>query len=471
MKITGKIGLALLVIGFLGLIVPGLEAATIRVNCNRGDSVQSALDSLTGPATLVVTGTCHENIVIKKDDVTIQGGTFVGRDPNQNTIQVTAARRALITGATVGGARNGVVSFQGGSVTVENSIIQDNGKAGISANFGSSAIVKFCTIRDNSLQGVVVTDNSALVLINSTVTANGGTGVLAQRSSSARIGQNLLSEAGPNTITNNTGNGVSITRSAYAIIDNNTITGNSSHGVNVEGASATVTNNTIAKNQSKGILVHNSGNARIGITEGDQPGSNTIEKNVYEGIEISNSAAAYMLANTIKLNGLTNYRPGVKIYQATGRLIGGNTIEGNGGHGVEVDMGALLQGLGDWNLNTQPDKISDNNSSGIYAWNGSSLSIQKAEITQNTEHGIGVSLRSTVRIYDSTVSDNKKHGIWLWRGSAVILSLDANTPPASVTGNKLWGVLCEDTESSYSGDPSGVTGNTSGNVSPSCTPF
>ncbi len=81
MKIIGKMGLAILVISFLGLIVPGLEAATIRVNCNRGDSVQSALDNLTGPATIVVKGTCHENIEIKKDDVTIQGGTFVGPDP------------------------------------------------------------------------------------------------------------------------------------------------------------------------------------------------------------------------------------------------------------------------------------------------------------------------------------------------------------------------------------------------------
>jgi len=47
MKIIERIGLAILVIGFLGITVPGLEAATIKVKCDKGESVQSALDALT----------------------------------------------------------------------------------------------------------------------------------------------------------------------------------------------------------------------------------------------------------------------------------------------------------------------------------------------------------------------------------------------------------------------------------------
>ena len=471
MKIIKKMGLALLVIGFLGLIVPGLEAKTIKVNCDKGESVQKELDKLNGPATIVVTGICNENVVIMKDDVTIQGGTFVGPDPNQNTIQVTAARRVLITGATVGGARNGVVSYQGGSVTVESSLIQGNAGAGIVANFGSSVVVNSCTIQGNANQGVIATDNAALVLVNSTINSNGETGVRVWKGSSARIGHNLRGEAGPNTIQNNR-SGIKVYQASQAMIVNNTIQNNRGDGVLVEGASARLTNNTIKSNW-KGIEVTSAGNARIGINDDGSAGiGNIIESNQLEGISINHSSAAYMLNNQIRLNGQGTGRAGVKIYQATGRLIGGNTIEGNGGHGVEVDLGALLQGVGDWNLNPGPDIIRRNVYSGIYAWNGSSLSIQKAEITENTQHGIGVSLRSTVRIYDSTVSDNKMNGIWLWRGSAVILSLDASTPPASVTGNIGWGVLCEDAESSLGGTTSGVVGNGSGGFhNLSCTGF
>ncbi len=365
MKITKKMGLAILVIGLLGFIVSDIEAAVIKVNCGKGESVNSALNRLIGPTTIVVTGTCYENIDIKKDDVTIQGGTFVGPDPQQTTIYVEGARRVLIKEAIVGGAGAGVAASQGASLTLDNSVIEGNAR-----------------------QGVVVTDNSVLILTSSIITGNGTAGVLAQRSSSARIGQSIMGVSGPNRITNNRGIGVNVSRSAYALIDGNTITGNSNNGVNIDGASATVTNNTIQGNQKKGIVVSNAGNARIGITEGNEGGGNTIENNVYEGIEISNSAAAYMAKNQIKLNGLTTGRAGVAINRDTGRLIGDNTIQGNGGHGVVVNLAALFQGIGDFNLTTGPDIITENIYSGISGWNGASLDIRHTKIYGNHESGI-----------------------------------------------------------------------------------
>jgi parallel beta-helix repeat protein len=464
MKIIEKMSLTLLVIGCLGLIVPGLEAAEIKVNCNKGESVQSALDILTGPATIVVKGTCNENVVIKKDDVTIKGGTFVGPDANQNTIQVLSARRVLISGATVGGANHGVRAYQGASLTLENSLIEANAQSGVGASYGSSVTVNGCTIRANTLQGVVVTDNSALVLTNSTVTANGQAGVLVQRSSSARIGQSITGLSGLNTITNNGGPGVNVSRSAYALIDGNTITGNSFNGISIEGASATVTNNTIQGNQRKGIVVSSSGNARIGMTEGDQSGQNIIENNVYEGIEISNSAAAYMLKNQIRFNGLTTNRAGVGIYRATGRLIGDNTIRENGGHGVAVNLGALFQGVGDLNLTAGPDSITGNHYSGISGWNGASLDLRHATIKNNTQNGIVLSLQSTLRIYDSTVSGNSLDGISLYDGSSVA-PYSTDSPRDSITGNSGWGIVCNSNSHLVGGTGnSGVSGNSGGQV-------
>ena len=319
--------------------------------------------------------------------------------------------------ATVGGAGAGVAAFQGASLTLDNSVIAGNAR-----------------------QGVGVTRNSALILTNSAIMGNGGSGV-------------------------------NVSRSAYALIDGNTITGNFGNGVNIEGASATVTNNTIQGNQKKGIEVSSSGNARIGITEGDQGRGNIVENNVYEGINIANSAAAYMANNQIRLNGRTTGRAGVAINRSTGRLIGDNTIQGNGGHGVSVSLGTLFQGVGDFNLTPGPDFIAGNGYSGISGWNGASLDIRHVTVTNNTQNGIVLSLRSTLRIYDSTVSGNAWDGIRLNEGSAAVFQHPAGTQPAIITDNAGYGVFCGGQEASYSGDTSGVTRNGSKNVSPSCTGF
>jgi parallel beta-helix repeat protein len=481
MKIIEKIGLAILVISFLGFIAPGLEAAqkpTVKVDCSKGESVQSALDSLTGVATIDVTGTCHEYLTIEKDDVSIQGGEYLPPpNPGGTIMVVLSARRVSITGVTVTGGYHGITVYQGGSLTLDNSTISEATSHGVVVYIGSSLIVhNNCEIRDNGQVGVFVSDNSSLALTYSKITNNRNAGVLVQRSSSARIGVDTLGIPGPNEITNNGGAGVNVTRSSHALIDGNTITGNSGHGVNIEGASATVTNNAIENNR-KGVIVHNSGSARIGITEGDQRGPNTIANNFYEGIEISNSAAAYMLANTIQSNGLTNYRPGVAVSRASGRLIGENTIQGNGGHGVAVNLGALFQGVGDFNNITPPpgpDLITENGYSGISGWNGASLDIRRAEVTNNVQNGIVLSLRSSLRIYDSTVSGHLNpdyHGIAVNQGSGAILSR-SGYPPVSVTGNSGYGVFCGDSESSCAGDTSGVNGNgPKGKNNVNCTGF
>lgn len=452
MKVRREMIKAIVVIGFLILIAPSFATAQgvpLKVNCARGQSVQRVLDLLDRfnlPATIVVTGTCNEHIVITEDDVTLQGGIYIGSDPSRNTITVRSARRVSITGATVGGASSGVVVFQGGSLSLDQARIQNNVK-----------------------NGLVAAENSTLFLTNSTIQNNGSSGVVTISSSSARIGQNILGNTGPNTIRNNGASGVAVLRGGSALIDGNTIEGNSGDGVIIEGGSATVINNVIRANQAKGIEVSSSGHGRIGIADGNQAGPNLIENNGLEGVQSANSGAAYIWSNTIQNNGIASHRPGVAIYRATGRLIGDNTIQANGGHGVEVDQGVLFQGKGDFNLTPGQDIIRQNGYSGISGWNGASLEIQYVQVTGNAQNGIVLSLRSTLRIYDSTVSGNPLHGIAVYDGSAAAFYHPTGTQAALITGNTGWGVFCGGQESSYTGDISGVTGNSSGDVS--CTGF
>jgi len=453
MKARSKMIKAIALIGFLILIAPSFATAqglTLRVNCDRGQSVQSALDRFDFfnlPRTIVVTGTCNEQIVIKGDDITLQGGIYIGSDPSRSTITVRSARRVSITGATVSGAFNGVGVIQGGSLSLDQA-----------------------TIRNNAKIGVVAAENSTLFLTNSTVENNGNAGVVANSSSAVRVGQNISGGTGPNTIRNNGTSGITVLRSASALIDGNTIEGNSGDGVNVEGGSATVINNVIRANQSKGITLNSSGHARIGISDTNQEGPNLVENNTLEGVQSANGSAAYIWSNTIQNNGIASHRPGVAIYRANGRLIGDNIIQGNGGHGVQVVQGVLFQGVGDFNLTPGRDIIRQNGYSGISAWNGSSLDINSATITNNAQSGIALTLRSTLRIYDSTVSDqgSSYSGIYVAEGSGVSLSHPAGTTAASITNNG-FGIYCNDDESSLDGDISGVTGNTNGQVS--CTGF
>jgi len=464
MKIIEKMVLVLLVIGFLGLIVPGLEAAEIIVRCNKGESVQSALDGLTGPATIVVTGTCHENLVIKNDDVILQGGTYEAYDPTQATIFVQGARRVAIKSVTVKGGLFGVLASRDVYLTLEDSLIKETTSRGVVSNFGSSVIVNNCKIKDNTQLGIFVNDNSALILTNSTITGNHGTGVQVQHASSARIGQDIAGVAAPNKITNNGICGVAVTMSAYALIDGNTITDNSGDGVYIDGASATVINNTILNNQAKGVEVSGSGHARIGTAENNQPGPNTIESNRQQGIVIAQGSTAYLLNNQIKSNGLTTGRAGVGIYRASARLIGDNIIEANGGHGVEVVQGTLFQGKGDWSFTPGPDIIKQNGYSGILAWNSASLDIQNATVTNNAQNGIVLSLRSTLRIYNATVSDNQLSGIVLHDGSSVA-RYSTDSPRDNITDNLDWGIICFGGSNLVGGTgDSGVSGNSGGQV-------
>ena len=463
MKIRERMGIVLVVIGLLWLIVPSLEAAQIteiKVKCDKGQSVQSALDSLSGPAIITVTGICHENLVIKNDDVTLQGGTYDAPDSARSTIFVEGARRVAITGVTVRGGLAGVRAFQGASLTLENSTIEENESCGVHAFTGSSVSVDSCTIQKNNGQGVIAADNSNLALTNSTITDNHMAGVLVMGASNARIGKSSQGVLGRNQITNNWGYGVNVTWSSFAMINGNTLTGNGGYGVNIDAASAEVINNTIASNGCGGIWVANSGSAMIGLGHLSPSEPNTIENNQFEGIKISNGGSAWIFANTIQHNG----RTGILIQHATAELLGENTIKANGGHGVQLRQARLFQPVGDLNpvlRPTDPDVITENIYSGIHASIDASLDIQNATITYNHENGILLGLQSTLRIFNSDASHNELDGIVLYDGSTVA-RYQFNQPRDTITYNGGYGIAVYG-GSNLVGEKSGVHDNVTGN--------
>lgn len=406
----------LLALSMLGsALLPAPAAADTRtVDCGAGRRIGPALRLPAGRQLLIlVRGACNENVTIGRDDVTLRAGapgaTVNGTDPDRQTILIDGARRVVIDGLIVSGARNGIVGANGAVFTVQNATAQNNAQSGVVAIFGSIVTVASSRLVNNGgsgdpvlgRNGLAITDNSTGTIIGSTVSGNASSGIFVGRSSNARVGLTSRNEAGPNTIENNGGTGVQVAHGAQALIHGNTIQMNGGSGVSVDAAAATITANLLHQNDNRGVTVTNSGGARIGLTDRDTAAGNEIHHNGDDGIGIFNGANANFHGNLIELNG----GDGVSIGRATGRSIGNNTIRSNAGHGISVNEGQLFQGKGDFGATPNRDVITLNGTGGVSGvglgvsiFGAATADLRDVEITSNQQDGIGVFHGATLTI-------------------------------------------------------------------------
>lgn len=253
-------------------------------------------------------------------------------------------------------------------------------------------------------------------------------------------------------------NGIRGVEEAAFTVQNSIVRDNAEDGVAVDGGSAIITDNEIRANGQDGVSVVRSGFARIGLTQAGEAGPNVITDNGDEGIGIANSATATIFANTVTANASS----GIQILRASALSLGENTIQGNSGNGILVFGGGnLLQGL------RGRDTIQGNFGSGVAGILNASLDIRNATISGNNVNGIFLNRHSVLQIRNSAISGNANDGIQVAGDSGLFLL----NPLVTVTGHGGFGIQCFDTESSIRGNTSGVTGNTAGDVSPSCTGF
>ena len=233
------------------LTLPG-EAATIKLTCTAKDTIGSAVKKLKPGDTLVVSGTCNENLVIPEETARVildgQGKTTIrGPDSNMPTI-IIKGRGIALKGFTITGGREGIQVPAGGEALVDGNTIQGVGRFGIQINRGSSAVIVNNTIRNNANQGINI-GGSSYALIG--------------------IRTGLDKTASPNTIENNGGAGITVGRTASARIVGNTIRNNKQNGVNVSRASQSdISNNTIEGNGGDGISVAQNSSVSLGVGTG-----------------------------------------------------------------------------------------------------------------------------------------------------------------------------------------------------------
>jgi parallel beta-helix repeat protein len=456
------------------LVLAGWEAQAQgivkKVDCTKGQTITDALQKFDAkPITIEVKGTCNENVTIDRDDVTLiahpSGGAISGVEPFDATIIVNGDR-TVIDGLTVTGGGGGI-RVLGNYNTIRNCSVQGVGANGIPFPGGKGAVDN-CIIQNSGMNGIYVTRDGGVTVTNSTIQGSRYNGIFVE-------GRGGL-EVNNSTIQNNGNHGVAIVGLGNAFVNNTMVQNNEFKGVYVEGGTATVTNNTISFNTSEGIAVVRGGSARIGVNP--QYAGNTISDNGSNGIAVAFSASAYIGGNIITANGTDPNSPygrdGIGIHQATAVLVGNNKVTGNNGSGVVATQNSSVL-IGMLGFGPPPGlpiigdfaNLISGNANGVIGHQGASLNIRDAIINDNNGDGISLDFHSAAIMFGSTVNNNERNGILLLRGGGLRLQ----NPPVTVTGNAFFGLQCIGGESSYEGNTGGISGNTGGDVSLSCTGF
>lgn len=335
------------------LAAPGAAAqpGDRRVDCDRGKTIAEVLEQAEDHAlTIVVTGTCQENLVISRDRVTLlaahPGAGVDGPDAQANTITVTGAQ-VTIDGLTVTGGRNGIAGVEASRLIVRNCSVT-GGNSGIVFFRGASGAVDGCTMQGNPRHGIFI-EGSAVSVTNSTLTGNGGFGVLLSTGASGRIGLEPTGAFAGNTINGNRSAGIQVTTGSSAVIADNTISGNGflpngsagqlPFGVNVFHSQAQLANNTITGNAGSGVVA---GASRlvIGALVGFAPEANTISGNGSVGVPNAQVVATGGASIEVRHAQISGNTPGVALHMRSVMNAFGGSISNTAGNGIELGTGA-----------------------------------------------------------------------------------------------------------------------------------
>lgn len=332
----------------------------VSVRCEAGQTIARALrqGDERKPLTVVVEGTCTENVVVDRDDVSLvagsTGGTVTGVDPGLSTITVTAAR-VTIQGLTVTAGRNGILGVGARALRIVNCTVENTGRTGIVFFQGASGTVDACTVRHNPVDGIAVESSSATV-VNSVVSRNRRAGILLTDGSSGRIGVSNTGGAAGNSITENGSNGIHISIGSTAFIAANTISGNGTDpagalgrlGLAVLHSSADLIGlNAITRNASHGVFAR-SASVLVGDPSFSFSSVNTITEN---GTAVPSSAGIFGFAGTSLIlrnaNVSGNNGFGVVLSLRSSAQMSGNTIQNNlgfppNGDGIRLALGSGL---------------------------------------------------------------------------------------------------------------------------------
>ena len=343
-----------------------ISGAVIAANAPYIVHNQGAIDLVSvGPGVKIENNTISNNydgiILNNADGVTINQGNVISRIVDDGIALINGSASDIISGNTISGSRQYIVTRASNIYQTGNGIIVDQGV--------NTAATPF-TITNNSisdvsetgvyLRGIVGNPTLAAAISGNTVSNVGLEGIWVDDGSDTK---NAFTTVSSNKVSNYSKSGIVIDHGAYAVVSGNTVNGTNSllatimhNGIEVgNGASALIEGNTVigtvlnsTVNTASGILLSNSGaftvvsgNTLTGNDENlvlDNANGALIENNVstkaiYDGIDLfDDTTGATVTGNMSEDNGFDGiYVEAVpNVSQAVGNTITYNTLKGNG---------------------------------------------------------------------------------------------------------------------------------------------
>lgn len=163
----------LVILFLVGWLLPMTAAAAdLTVDCDNGESLQAAIDSLdpAGPNTITVSGTCEERIFIGNAVNLGYQGLLIEGPAGGGTATITPplAGQSLGTVMAIGGSH---------AIWLDRLVIR-GGRIGLQVYDQSEVDTSELTIEDNALAGATVGSSSILFFQAATIHNNGQIGVL-----------------------------------------------------------------------------------------------------------------------------------------------------------------------------------------------------------------------------------------------------------------------------------------------------
>lgn len=175
---------------------------TLRVHCNRGETLTRALRRARSFDTIRFTGQCYEAIVIRHDDLTLVGTSNASingsRTPGEAVVLVDGARNFSLRSFTVkNGSDQGILVARQAIGRLEKLVVTDHGTVGLSVDRSHVEIADL-SLDNNGTGGMDAYTASTVVAFGSiSANGNGGDGLaingktfLELRGASVTAGQN-----------------------------------------------------------------------------------------------------------------------------------------------------------------------------------------------------------------------------------------------------------------------------------------
>ena len=183
----------------LAIAAPAAADKTISVDCGSRTISDALADKgdKDKPLVLQVRGNCSENVIINRDDVTLEGDA-AGATIN-GSVTIDNARRVVVSNLTVTNAiADGITVINGASATIRRSNAVFNGGFGIAVRNASFAIVERNVLSNNGrtnpqASGIVLGHASAVRGVENVMEGNANAGIEVGENSSYRSDGDMVS--------------------------------------------------------------------------------------------------------------------------------------------------------------------------------------------------------------------------------------------------------------------------------------